>query len=49
LQLAAASDGADALASLAAFRQIGPRRSLGAAALAVGGAVTGVWLAGRAG
>ncbi len=47
LQVAAAVDAADTLVSLAAVRHITARRSLPAAALATGGAVTGTWLSGR--
>ncbi len=47
LQLAAASDAADAAASLTALRHLTARRSLPVAALAAGGAATGIWLSGR--
>ena len=47
LQLAAAVDAADAVMSLCAVRHLSPRRSLPVAALAAGGAATGMWLAGR--
>ena len=47
LQVGAAVDAVDALASLVAVRHLTPRRSLPAAALAAGGAATGVWLSGR--
>ena len=47
LQVGAAVDAVDALASLVAVRHLTPRRSLPAAALAAGGATTGVWLSGR--
>ncbi len=47
LQLGAAVDAADAVASLIALRQLTARRSLPVAALAAAGAATGVWLSGR--
>ncbi len=47
LQVAAAVDASDALVSLGALRHLTARRSLPTAALAAGGAATGVWLAGR--
>jgi len=47
LQVAAAVDATDALASLVALRHLTARRSLPAAILAGGGAATGAWLSGR--
>ena len=47
LQLTAAVDAGDAVASLVAWRQLTARRSLPSAALAAGGAATGLWLSGR--
>jgi hypothetical protein len=47
LQVAAAVDATDALASLGALRHLTARRSLPAAALAASGAATGIWLSGR--
>ena len=47
LQLAAAVDAADALASLGGVRHLTARRGLPAAGLAAGGAAAGAWLSGR--